>query len=46
MVVTAAANKDGFVAFTTVDSDKYLGYRCFGKLGKCVHAINFATEVR
>lgn len=42
--VVVSDDKRDLIAATSVDSDKYLAYRCFGKTGKCVHVINLAAE--
>jgi len=40
--VMISDDKNDLIAATTVDSDKWFGYRCFGKLGKCAHSLNLA----
>src|SRR5689334_4209748 len=42
--VMISTDKEDLIAATTLDNDKYLAYRCFGKIGKCMHAFNLATE--
>jgi hypothetical protein len=42
--VIAASDKADLVAYTALDSGEFLGYRCFGKLGRCIHVVNFGTQ--
>lgn len=42
--VMVSDDKKDLIAATSVDGDKYLAYRCFGKTGKCVHVFSLAAE--
>jgi hypothetical protein len=42
--VAMSDDKKDLIAATTVDEDKYLAYRCFGRTKKCAHVVNLAAE--
>ena len=42
--VMISDDKADLIAATSVDDDKFIAYRCFGKLGQCAHSIVLDIE--
>jgi hypothetical protein len=42
--VVMSDDKRDLIAATSVDGDKFLAYRCFGNVGRCMHSIVLDIE--